>query len=128
MELLGAPLVHGQAVVDQRGYSGLVAYSATKGGLERPGPDQWDPNGRPERLREGLEGSLRRLGLERIDLWQLHRIDPEVVKRDFNKAGFVLAGTSDMLRNPADDHSLLVFDEKIRGKTDRFVFKFRKPR
>ena len=36
--------------------------------------------------------------------------------------------TSDMLANPADDHSLLVFDEKIRGKTDRFVFKFRKPR
>src|SRR3954465_6020517 len=49
---------------------------------------------------------------------KLHRIDPEVVKADFTRAGFVLAGTSDILRNPADDHSLLVFDPKIRGKTD----------
>lgn len=51
---------------------------ATKGGLERPGPDQWETNGRPERLRAGVDGSLRRLGLERIDLYQLHRIDPDV--------------------------------------------------
>jgi pyridoxine 4-dehydrogenase len=51
---------------------------ATKGGLDRPGPDQWVPNGRPERLREELDGSLKRLRLERIDLWQLHRIDPNV--------------------------------------------------
>jgi predicted methyltransferase len=50
------------------------------------------------------------------------------VKADFKRAGFQLVATSDMLRNPADDHSLLVFDPKIRGKTDRFVFKFRKPR
>jgi pyridoxine 4-dehydrogenase len=55
---------------------GLVI--ATKGGLDRPGPDQWVPNGRPERLREELDGSLKRLKLERIDLWQLHRIDPKV--------------------------------------------------
>lgn len=59
---------------------------------------------------------------------KFHRIDPAVVKADFKRAGFVLAGSSDVLRNPADDHSLLVFDPKIRGKTDRFVFKFRKPR
>jgi pyridoxine 4-dehydrogenase len=51
---------------------------ATKGGLDRPGPDSWEPNGRPERLREALEGSLRRLKLDRIDLYQLHRIDPAV--------------------------------------------------
>ena len=57
-----------------------------------------------------------------------HRIDPAVVKADFVRAGFVLEGESDMYRNPADDHSLLVFDPKIRGKTDRFVLKFRKPR
>ena len=56
--------------------AGLVI--ATKGGLDRTGPDRWPTNGRPERLREGLEGSLRRLGVERIDLWQLHRIDPAV--------------------------------------------------
>lgn len=59
---------------------GLVI--ATKGGLERTGPDQWPINGKPERLREGLEGSLRRLRLERIDLWQLHRIDPDVPEAD----------------------------------------------
>jgi predicted methyltransferase len=57
-----------------------------------------------------------------------HRIDPNVVKADFKRAGFVLVGSSDMLRNPADDHNLLVFDPKIRGRTDRFVFKFKKPR
>ena len=51
---------------------------ATKGGLVRPGPGDWRPNGRPEHLREACEGSLRRLGLERIDLYQLHRIDPDV--------------------------------------------------
>jgi predicted methyltransferase len=59
---------------------------------------------------------------------KFHRIDPNVVKADFKRAGFVLVGTSDILRNPADDHSLLVFDPKIRGKTDRFIFKFKKPR
>ncbi|HET9982748.1 MAG TPA: aldo/keto reductase [Longimicrobiales bacterium] len=55
---------------------GLVI--ATKGGFERPGPGRWVENGRPEYLRRALEGSLRRLRLERIDLWQLHRIDREV--------------------------------------------------
>lgn len=58
---------------------------------------------------------------------KLHRIDPAVVKTDFLRAGFVLEAESDLLKNPADDHSLNVFDEKIRGKTDRFLFKFRKP-
>ena len=57
---------------------------------------------------------------------KLHRIDPAVVKADFQRAGFVLEAESDLLKNPADDHSLNVFDEKIRGKTDRFIFKFRK--
>lgn len=51
---------------------------ATKGGLKRTGPNQWPIDARPERLRECLEGSLRRLKLERIDLYQLHRIDPQV--------------------------------------------------
>ncbi len=58
---------------------------------------------------------------------KLHRIDPAVVKADFQRAGFVLEGESEMLRNPADNHSLNVFDDQIRGKTDRFVLKFRKP-
>ncbi len=55
---------------------------ATKGGLERPGPDQWKPNGHPAHLRAACEGSLRRLKLERIDLYQLHRIDPAVPLAD----------------------------------------------
>jgi aryl-alcohol dehydrogenase-like predicted oxidoreductase len=55
---------------------------ATKGGLERPGPDQWVPNGRPERLRLALEGSLRRLRLPQIDLYQLHRVDRAIPADD----------------------------------------------
>jgi pyridoxine 4-dehydrogenase len=51
---------------------------ATKGGLVRPGPYQWLPDGRPEHLREALEGSLRRLRLDHIDIYQFHRPDPKV--------------------------------------------------
>jgi aryl-alcohol dehydrogenase-like predicted oxidoreductase len=51
---------------------------ATKGGLTRSGPNQWHPDGRPEHLREACEGSLARLRLERIELYQLHRVDPKV--------------------------------------------------
>ncbi len=51
---------------------------ATKAGFERPGPDKWVTNGRPEHLRAACEGSLQRLRLERIDLFQLHRIDSAV--------------------------------------------------
>jgi pyridoxine 4-dehydrogenase len=74
--------------------AGLVI--ATKTGLERPGPDKWVPDGRPERLRQGLEGSLKRLRVERIDLYQLHRVDPRVpaedqfgVFREFQREGKV---------------------------------------
>jgi pyridoxine 4-dehydrogenase len=55
---------------------------ATKGGFDRPGPNQWVENGRPEHLRSACEGSLRRLRLQRIDLYQLHRIDPKVPAED----------------------------------------------
>ncbi|MBV9930743.1 MAG: class I SAM-dependent methyltransferase [Alphaproteobacteria bacterium] len=58
---------------------------------------------------------------------RLHRIDPAVVKADFARNGFVLAGESDALRNPADDHTKSVFDPAIRGKTDRIAYRFRKP-
>ena len=75
-------------------YPGLVV--ATKGGLERPGPDQWVENGRPEVLRERLQGSLERLRREYIDLYQLHRIDPKVpaeeqfaVLREFRNEGLI---------------------------------------
>jgi predicted methyltransferase len=57
----------------------------------------------------------------------MHRIDPAIVRRDFEAAGLVFDGESDVLRNPADDHSKPVFDESIRRKTDRFVYRFRKP-
>jgi pyridoxine 4-dehydrogenase len=75
-------------------YPGLVV--ATKGGLERPGPNRWVENGRPEYLRRQLKGSLRRLKVDRIDLWQLHRIDPKVpadeqfgAMREFQEEGLV---------------------------------------
>jgi pyridoxine 4-dehydrogenase len=57
-------------------YDGLLI--ATKGGFTRQGPDRWVSVGRPEYLRQCVQMSLRRLGVERIDLWQLHRIDPNV--------------------------------------------------
>ena len=57
-------------------YTGVVI--ATKGGLTRSGPDVWEQVGRPEYLRQCVEMSLRRLGVERLDLWQLHRIDGKV--------------------------------------------------
>lgn len=58
---------------------------------------------------------------------KLHRIDPAVVRADFERAGFVLEAQSDMLRVD-EDHSKNVFDPAIRGRTDRFVYRFRKPR
>lgn len=86
---------------------GLVI--ATKGGFERPGPGQWVMNGRPDHLRSELDGSLKRLKLERIDLYQLHRIDPNVpadeqfgVLAEFQREGKVRhvglseVGTSDI--------------------------------
>jgi aryl-alcohol dehydrogenase-like predicted oxidoreductase len=59
---------------------GLVI--ATKGGLTRPGPGQWEPNGRPDYLKACVDKSLKRLKLERIDLYQLHRIDKKVPAED----------------------------------------------
>src|SRR6516225_11619634 len=61
-------------------YDGVTI--ATKGGLTRSGPDQWGTVGRPEYLRQCVEMSLRRLGLETIDLYQLHRIDPQIPAAD----------------------------------------------
>ncbi len=61
-------------------YDGVTI--ATKGGLTRSGPDQWGTVGRPEYLRQCVEMSLRRLGLETIDLYQLHRVDPQVPAAD----------------------------------------------
>lgn len=69
----------------------------------------------------GLPGDTRAV-VEKV-----HRIDPAVVRTDFEAAGFVLAQQSDLLANPEDDHTKLVFDPAIRGKTDRFAYVFRKP-
>jgi predicted methyltransferase len=57
----------------------------------------------------------------------LHRIEESAAKSAILKAGFVLAGESQVLRNPADPKTANVFDASIRGKTDQFVLKFRKP-
>jgi predicted methyltransferase len=61
------------------------------------------------------------------DTSTLHRIDPEAVKSEVTAAGFVLAGQSDVLRNPQDPHTAQVRDPSIRGKTDQFILKFTKP-
>lgn len=58
----------------------------------------------------------------------LHRIDPVTVKAELEKAGFKFEAESSLLRNPDDPHTQLVFDAAIRGKTDQFVYRFRKPR
>ncbi len=58
---------------------------------------------------------------------KLHRIDPDVVKKQVSAAGFVLVGESTVLRNTADPHNVGVFSPELRGHTDQFVLKFRKP-
>jgi predicted methyltransferase len=58
----------------------------------------------------------------------LHRIDPQIVKEQVVASGFKFDGESDALRNPADKHTLKVFDPAIRGHTDQFAFRFRKPK
>ena len=61
------------------------------------------------------------------DTETLHRIDPEVVKKDMKAAGLVFDGSSDALHNPADPLTAKVFDDSIRGHTDQFIYRFRKP-
>lgn len=61
------------------------------------------------------------------DTATLHRIDPESVKKEVLAAGFVFVGSSKLLERPSDAHTLKVFDPSIRGKTDQFILKFRKP-
>ena len=61
------------------------------------------------------------------DTERLHRIDPQTVRRQVEAAGFEYVGSSSILHNAADDHSLPVFDPRVRGRTDQFVMRFRKP-
>jgi pyridoxine 4-dehydrogenase len=69
-----------EALHDGSGYGDVVV--ATKGGLTRSGPNAWPPLGRPEYLRQCILMSMRRLGVDRIDLWQLHRIDPKTPREE----------------------------------------------
>lgn len=61
------------------------------------------------------------------DTAKLHRIDPAIVRKQVEAAGFVFDGESNALRNPADPHTATVFDKSIRGHTDQFMYRFRKP-
>ena len=63
----------------------------------------------------------------RAEVDATHRIDPAVVRADFESVGFVVDGQSDALRRPDDDHQMRIFSPAIRGKTDRFMLRFRKP-
>lgn len=78
----------------------------------------------------GIVGVVDHVGPKadtRLVVEKLHRIDPATVKADFERAGFVLEAQSDVLRVPGDDLLKSVFDPAVRGKTDRFVMRFRKP-
>ena len=108
-----------------------VYWESAKYGIVKMDPDEWLKTVYAAMKPGGVVGIIDHAasaGETRATVEKLHRIDPATVKADFKRAGFRLEAESDMLRNPADDHSLNVFDPKIRGKTDRFVLKFRKPR
>ena len=108
-----------------------VYWESAKYGITRMDPDEWLKAVYAAMKPGGVVGIIDHAGKPgdtRATVEKLHRIDPAVVKADFQRAGFRLEAESDMLRNPADDLSLNVFDPKIRGRTDRFVLKFRKPR
>ena len=98
----------------------------------RMDPDAWLKNLYAAMRPGAILGVIDHVALPNSDtratVAKLHRIDPEVVKADFQRAGFELIGIRNFLRNPADDHSLIVFDPKVRGRTDRVVYRFRKPR
>ena len=109
-----------------------VYWESAKRGIPRMDPDQWLKTiyaaMKPGATVGVIDHVAKANDDTRATVEKYHRIDPNVVEADFKRAGFQLVGTSDMLRNPADPHDVLVFDPSIRGKTDRFVFKFRKPR
>ena len=108
-----------------------VYWESAKYKVTRMDPDQWLKIVYAAMKPGGVVGVIDHVGPAgdtRAVVEKLHRIDPDVVKADFKRAGFKLEAESALLRNAADDHSLMVFDPKIRGKTDRFVLKFRKPK
>jgi len=108
-----------------------VYWESAKYGIVKMDPDQWLKSIYAAMKPGAVVGVIDHVanpGDTRATVEKLHRIDPETVKADFKRAGFKLEATSNILRNSADDHSLNVFDAKIRGKTDRVILKFRKPR
>jgi len=68
-----------------------------------------------------------RPGTGNTEVQSLHRIEGEFLKREVEAAGFIFDGESDAIRNPQDDRTINVFDERIRYRTDQFVYRFRKP-
>ena len=102
-------------------------------------PDEFMGNYDPARLNAAVFEMLRPGGTYFIidhaaeegsgmrDTEELHRIDPAAVRAQVEAAGFEFVGQSQVLRNPEDDHSIEVFDEQVRGNTDQFVMRFRKP-
>ena len=109
-----------------------VYWESAKFGIVRMDPDEWLKTIYAAMKPGAVVGVIDHVASPNDDaratVEKLHRIDPNVVKADFERAGFVFVGSSDLLLNPADQHDLLVFDPTIRGKTDRFIFKFKKPR
>ena len=108
-----------------------VYWTSEKRGIPKMDPDAWLTSLYGAMKPGGIVGVIDHVaapGDTRATVEKLHRIDPATVKADFKRAGFKLEAESRMLANPADDHSLLVFDPAIRGHTDRFVLKFRKVR
>lgn len=102
-------------------------------------PDEFMGNYDPDKLNRAVFAMLKPGGTYLIvdhaaeggsgmrDTEKLHRIDPAEVRRQVEAAGFEFAGESDVLRNPNDDHTLPVFDPKVRRNTDQFILRFRKP-
>ena len=108
-----------------------VYWSSEKYGITKMDPAAWLKTVFAAMTPGGIVGVVDHVGPPgdtRAIVEKSHRIDPAVVRADFEKAGFVLDGQSDMLRNTADDLSVGVFDPLVRGKTDRFIYRFKKPR
>ena len=106
-------------------------WESTKYGIKRSDPAAFVKTLYAATKPGGIVGIVDHVGPAgdtRAIVEKLHRIDPAVVKADFTAGGFVLEAQSPLLANPADDHTKLVFDPAIRGKTDRFLFRFRKPK
>ena len=75
----------------------------------------------------GVLGIIDHVGKAGADNKALHRIEPEIVRQEALKAGFLIDGESDLLADSEDAHDKFVFDEDVRGKTDRFLFRLKKP-